>query len=212
MISLKKNQNVGVTMDAVLYKKLLLEQLYQPYIQCTHCPLGFLGRTHVVFGQGNPDASIMFIGEGPGKEEDLQGLPFVGRSGQLLNRVLKGFDLERSDVFITNIVKCRPPHNRQPLPIESNTCKNLLLLKQIKIIQPSIICTLGGPALSCLLEEDVKITKFRGRKLFYDSIPLLPTYHPAYILRNPQEINIFIEDISQVLELSNTLKKKILKS
>src|SRR5437870_4631307 len=123
-------------MNPKTYKQELLDKLYAPYKKCMECPLGNLGRTHVVFGEGNPDADLMFIGEGPGKEEDEQGRPFVGRSGKLLNHIFEIIGIHRKNVFITNIVKCRPPNNRKPLPIESNTCKSILLLNQIKIIRP----------------------------------------------------------------------------
>lgn len=188
-------------MNSKAYKQMLLDTLYAPYQQCTHCPLAGLGRTRVVFGQGNPDAHIMFIGEGPGRDEDLQGLPFVGRSGQLLNRVLEAVGIQRNEVFITNIVKCRPPNNRQPLPNETTICKNLLLLNQIKIVQPQIICTLGSSALSSLLESEVKITQLRGKLMSFDSITLVPTYHPAYVLRNPKEIKSLADDLLLITSL-----------
>ena len=165
------------------------------------CPLGNLGRTQVVFGQGNPDADLMFVGEGPGKDEDIQGKPFVGRSGQLLNRVFELLHIQRSEVFITNIVKCRPPNNRKPLPIESKTCKSILLLNQIKIIQPQVICTLGSAAIQSLLEKEVKITKIRGSEYSLGSIPIIPTYHPAYILRNPKELQSLIDDITKAYKM-----------
>lgn len=120
-------------MNAKMYKQNLLNELYKPYQQCIACPLGSLGRTNVVFGEGNPDAELMFIGEAPGREEDKQGRPFVGRSGQLLNRILELAGIKRPDIFITNIVKCRPPNNRKPLPLEINICKKILLSNQIKI-------------------------------------------------------------------------------
>jgi uracil-DNA glycosylase len=192
-------------MDSKAYKSMLLEALYDPYRQCHTCPLGTMGRTTIVFGHGNPDAHIMFVGEGPGRDEDLQGLPFVGRSGQLLNHIFDAVGIKREEVFITNIVKCRPPHNRQPAPGESNTCKQILLLNQIKIIQPKIICTLGASALTCLTNQDYKITKIRGKKLsFLDKI-LIPTYHPAYILRNPRELNAFADDLCFISRTSNSI-------
>lgn len=190
-------------MDAKIYKQQLLDALYAPYKKCMQCPLGGLGRTHVVFGEGNPDARLMFIGEAPGKDEDAQGRPFVGRSGQLLTRILQEIiGVQRMQVFITNIVKCRPPGNRKPFPIENKTCKNLLLLKQIKIIRPSVICTLGASAIEGLLEKEIKITKVRGTQLTFDSITLIPTYHPAYILRNPKELKTMISDIQMAYNLS----------
>lgn len=185
-------------MNAKMYKQSLLDELYRPYQQCTACPLGSLSRTHVVFGEGNPDAKLMLVGEGPGKEEDEQGRPFVGRSGKLLNRIFELIEINRSDVFITNIVKCRPPHNRKPLPLEMNTCKKLLLLNQIKIIRPKTICTLGSAATQGLLDQNVKITKIRGTCLqMMDSIHIIPTYHPAYILRNPKELQTLVDDIKK---------------
>jgi len=184
-------------MNAKMYKQNLLDELYRPYQQCAACPLGSLGRTHVVFGEGNPDANLMFIGEGPGRAEDEQGKPFVGRSGQLLNRILELAEIKRSNVFITNIVKCRPPNNRKPLPLEINTCKKILLFNQIKIIRPKTICTLGSAAIQGLLEKNVKITKLRGTVVQIDSINVIPTYHPAYVLRNPKELQTLLNDVKK---------------
>ena len=179
------------------FKLELLNQLYKPYYNCKACPLGTLGRKHVVFGEGNPDAKLMFIGEGPGKEEDLQGKPFIGRAGQLLNRSLEAIGIQRKDVFITNIVKCRPPNNRTPTPTESQTCKNLLLIKQIQIICPKVICTLGSAAIQGLLgKKTLKISQIRGKKILIEEIIVVPTYHPAYILRNPKELKILIADLA----------------
>lgn len=183
-------------MDTKTYKQQLLNDLYAPYTKCLKCPLGFLGRTNVVFGEGNPNADIMFIGEGPGREEDEQGRPFVGKSGQLLNKTFELAGINRADVFITNIVKCRPPNNRKPLPEESNACKKLLLKNQLKIILPKIICTLGAVAIQGLLEDyTLKITKIRGKMINWDNFTILPTYHPAYILRNPKELQSLVNDI-----------------
>jgi uracil-DNA glycosylase len=185
------------------YKQQLLTKLYEPYLKCTQCPLGFLGRKNVVFGEGNPDAKLMFIGEGPGNEEDIQGRPFVGRSGQLLTKILELIGLQRTDIFITNIVKCRPPNNRKPLPQESRVCKNLFLINQIRIIKPKTICTLGASALEGLLEEKLSITKFRGIPLTILETTVVPTYHPAYILRNPKELKTLISDIERAKNLSD---------
>jgi len=176
-------------------KDLLLNELYKPHRCCTNCPLGTLGRTNIVFGEGDADAKIMFIGEGPGQQEDEQGRPFVGRSGQLLTRVLETAGLKRSDIFITNIVKCRPPKNRKPSPNESKTCKQLLLLKQIGIIKPRVICTLGAAALEGLLEQPIRITQVRGRPIELGKITIIPTFHPAYILRNAKELPQLLKDI-----------------
>lgn len=189
-------------METKEYKQKLLDQLYEPYKKCLKCPLGSLGRTNVVFGEGNPNAAIIFIGEGPGKDEDSQGRPFVGKSGQLLNQLFALAGIDRSSVFITNIVKCRPPNNRTPLPNEMETCKNLLLLKQIKIIRPKIICTLGSAALQGLLNQSFKITQVRGSILSFENIIVIPTYHPAYILRNPKELPMLVKDIQSAINMS----------
>lgn len=191
-------------MEARDYKQHLLDILYKRYAGCTACPLGTLGRQNIVFGEGNPDATLMFIGEGPGQDEDVQGRPFVGRSGQLLTKTLESVGISRKDVFITNIVKCRPPNNRKPFPIESTTCKKLLLVNQIKIIRPRIICTLGASAIAGLLDrEDIKITAMRGKPLIFEGITIFPTYHPAYILRNPAELPTFRQDLLTVKELAS---------
>lgn len=191
-------------MDPRQYKEELLKALYEPYKKCLACPLGSLGRTTVVFGEGNADADLFFIGEGPGKNEDEQGRPFVGRSGQLLNRALSLVNLQRADVFISNVVKCRPPNNRAPTPLESVTCMNLLLFNQIKIIRPRIICTLGSIALNSLLGKSVSITKMRGIPLDWQGILVVPTYHPAYILRNQSQANTWLEDFKTIKKIIDT--------
>ncbi|OQA33869.1 MAG: Uracil DNA glycosylase superfamily protein [Candidatus Dependentiae bacterium ADurb.Bin331] len=195
-------------MDPKLYKQALLNELYEPYKNCTMCPLGSLGRKNVVFGEGDPDAGLMFIGEGPGRDEDLQGRPFVGRSGQLLTRTLASHQVKRENVFISNIVKCRPPDNRTPTELESTTCKKLLLEKQIKIIRPKVICTLGSTALVHLTGKEFKITKARGKIIEQNGMIIIPTYHPAYILRNASEITTFSNDIKFALEQAQLLQKK----
>lgn len=188
-------------MNIKTFKQQLLEQLYEPYRYCTMCPLGTLGRTNVVFGEGNPDAQLMFIGEGPGADEDAQGRPFVGRSGKLLTQTLHKAGIDRATIFITNIVKCRPPGNRLPTEEESTTCKNLLLIKQIKIIRPQIICTLGSLALQSLVGSNYKITQTRGKLINTDLATIIPTYHPAYILRNPTAMPLFEQDIKAAITL-----------
>jgi uracil-DNA glycosylase family 4 len=165
-------------------KARALDELRKAYIDnCTRCRLCSSGRTNVVFGEGKPDAELMFIGEGPGAEEDKQGLPFVGRAGQKLNEMINAMGLQRSDVYIANIVKCRPPENRAPRPDEIKTCLPYLE-HQIAIIQPKVICALGTVAAQTLLDNNTPISKIRGVFQDYRGIPLMPTYHPAYLLRN----------------------------
>jgi len=176
-------------------KQILLDDLFSPYKNCLACPLSSLGRTQVVFGSGNPGATLMLIGEGPGKNEDEQGLPFVGRSGQLLTRVLSDLGIKREELYIANIVKCRPPNNRAPLISELSVCKKLLLDKQIAIIKPKVICTLGSSATNALLEKKLSITKTRGSIQTYKDICLIPTFHPAYLLMNPKKISLFSLDL-----------------
>ena len=141
----------------------------------------------MVFGDGNPEAKLMFVGEGPGRYEDKQGIPFVGRSGKLLNKIIEAMGLQRTDVYIANVVKCRTPNNRAPTPEESGTCTSLLLWHQINIISPKVICTLGARASQGLLGADTKIGAVRGIFQDLDGIQVMPTYHPAYLLRNPSE-------------------------
>lgn len=199
-------QLVGKSLNIREQKQLLLDQLYAPLTNCHQCPLGSMGRSTVVFGKGNPNARIMLIGEAPGKDEDIQGKPFVGRSGKLLNEVLQTVGIQPEDTYITNIVKCRPPENRAPLPVEASACKKLLLHYQIQIIQPKVICTLGATAINYLLEEDLKITKIRGTKLQFKNVTIIPTYHPAYILRNKSQLIALKNDLEMVLECSNQQK------
>ncbi len=150
--------------------------------ECTRCRLSE-GRSRIVFGDGNPDADLMFVGEGPGAEEDRQGLPFVGRAGELLTAMIeKGLGLQRRDVYICNIVKCRPPENRTPLADEASTCRPFLD-GQIAAVRPRVIVALGKPATSLLLGRDVPITRVRGTWHEYRGIPLMPTLHPAFVLR-----------------------------
>jgi len=160
-----------------------LVELYETIHECTKCPLGFT-RTKFVFGFGNPRADILFIGEAPGRDEDLSGEPFVGRAGQLLDKMLAAIELSRHDVYIANILKCRPPENRDPLPEESDTCLPHLA-EQIRLIKPKLICALGRIAAQILLDTKTPLSKLRGR--FYDvgGAKMLATFHPAALLRNP---------------------------
>ena len=156
--------------------------------ECTRCRLSE-GRTQIVFGDGDPAAELMFVGEGPGEQEDLQGVPFVGRAGELLTRMIEGgLGIPRSTVYICNIVKCRPPGNRNPAADEVGACREFLD-GQIDAVLPKVIVTLGKPAASLLLGRDVAITRVRGQWHEYRGIPVMPTFHPAYILRQYTEQN-----------------------
>jgi uracil-DNA glycosylase family 4 len=180
------------------YKAKTLEQLRTAIGDCQRCKL-WPGRTHLVFGVGNPKAKLMFIGEGPGRDEDLQGEPFVGRAGQLLTDIItKGMGLRREDVYIANVVKCRPPENRNPEPDEVASCEPFLK-KQIDLIRPEIIIALGKFAVQTLLQTKAPITKLRGHWHSYHGIKLMPTFHPAYLLRNPGDKKLVWADIKKVI-------------
>jgi DNA polymerase len=170
---------------------------------CTRCKL-CERRNTIVFGDGNPNADLMFIGEGPGEQEDIQGLPFVGRAGELLTQMIeKGLGIPRSEVYICNIVKCRPPGNRNPLPQEVAACRPFLD-GQIDAVQPKVIVTLGKPAAGLLLGREVAITRIRGHWHDYRGIPLMPTLHPAFILRKytPENRRNVWEDLKAALTRS----------
>jgi DNA polymerase len=166
---------------------------------CTRCKL-CEGRTHIVFGVGNPRATLMFVGEGPGRDEDIQGEPFVGRAGQLLTKMIEAMGLKRQDVYIANIVKCRPPDNRYPEPEEVATCYPFLL-KQIAAIHPKVIVGLGNLAVQTLLETKTGITTLRGHFHDFHGFQLMPTYHPAFLLRNPNMKKPCWEDLQQVMQI-----------
>ncbi len=174
-----------------------LESVRTDLGDCTRCKLCGTRKT-IVFGEGNPRARLMFVGEGPGEQEDLQGRPFVGRAGQLLDKIIEAMGLKRDDVYIANVVKCRPPANRRPEPEEVAACEPFLF-RQIDTIAPEMIVALGATALECLLKSDAKITKVRGTFIDYRGRKLLPTYHPAYLLRNPPAKKDVWEDMKKVM-------------
>jgi uracil-DNA glycosylase family 4 len=165
---------------------------------CRRCKLA-PHRTHLVFGVGNPRAALVFVGEAPGRDEDLKGEPFVGRAGQLLTEIIvKGMRLRRDDVYIANIIKCRPPQNRNPEPDEVASCEPFLI-RQLELIRPKVIVALGNVATQVLLRTRTPITRLRGTWADYHGIPLMPTFHPAYLLRNPADKRLVWQDIRQVM-------------
>lgn len=182
-----------------------LEEVHEVLGDCTRCKL-HTGRKHIVFGSGNPNASLVFVGEGPGADEDEQGLPFVGRAGQLLTRMIEAIGLTRDEVYICNIIKCRPPLNRNPEPDEIASCEPFLI-GQLAAIQPRLICALGTFAAQTLLRTKEPISKLRGRFFSYQGVPLLPTFHPAYLLRNPNEKKTAWEDLKLLKQEYERLTK-----
>lgn len=176
-----------------------LSQIREVLGDCTRCKLHGLGRTKIVFGVGNPKAALMFVGEGPGGDEDRVGEPFVGAAGQLLTRIIEqGMKIPRSEVYIANIVKCRPPRNRDPEPDEVDACEPFLRA-QIRAINPRIVVALGRYAAQTLLRTSTPITRLRGVWADYCGIPVMPTYHPAYLLRNPAEKRAVWNDVQTVV-------------
>ena len=178
-----------------------LETLRQSMINCRNCPL-CTGRRNVVFGEGNPQADLMFIGEGPGFDEDKLGRPFVGKAGQLLDKMILAMQFTREEVYICNIVKCRPPDNRVPMPEEAAACLPYLV-KQIELVSPKVIVLLGATAAHYLLDKQEGITRLRGRWLDYQGIPVMPTYHPAFLLRKPEAKREAWIDLQQVMAKFN---------
>jgi DNA polymerase len=177
---------------------MTLEAIREEIGECTRCKL-HTGRKNIVFGEGDPKAVIVFVGEGPGSEEDQQGRPFVGEAGQLLTDIIeKGMKIKRAEVYICNIVKCRPPGNRNPEPDEVETCIGFVK-KQIRAINPRVIVTLGNVPTQNLLGTKQGITKLRGTWQTYEGIPVMPTFHPAYLLRSPGEKKKVWEDIQLVM-------------
>lgn len=167
---------------------------------CRRCKLHKLGRKQIVFGVGNPDADLMFVGEAPGADEDEQGIPFVGRAGQLLTKIIEAIGLTRDDVYIANVIKCRPPQNRNPEQDEVDTCEPFLF-RQIDTIKPKVIVGLGTFAARALLRTMDPISRLRGRVYDYRGAKLIPTFHPAYLLRNPSSKREVWEDMKLVRAL-----------
>jgi DNA polymerase len=180
-----------------------LRVLSEAAAACTRCRLAE-GRKTVVFGEGSPEARLVFVGEAPGAEEDRTGRPFVGRAGKLLTKIIEAIGYRREDVYICNVIKCRPPGNRTPMPDEILACSPFLH-EQLAVIRPKAVCALGGPASTTLLETKEGITRLRGRFFWYRDIPLMPTFHPAYLLRNPREKGRVWDDMKRLRDFLKTL-------
>jgi len=185
----------AATTDRAEALRLIKEDLGE----CTRCVLSRLGRKTIVFGEGNPNAELMFVGEGPGADEDEQGRPFVGRAGQLLNKMIEAMGLKREQVYIANVVKCRPPGNRTPEREETETCSPFLL-RQIAVIQPKAIVALGAVAARCLLGLNEPMAKLRGRWFDFRGTRLAVTYHPAFLLRDPRQKKETWKDLQMVMD------------
>jgi len=195
----KKGERVKKNSEAdVRNKEADLNRVWKDMTDCRLCRLGET-RHNLVFGDGDPHARVVFVGEAPGADEDQQGLPFVGRAGQLLTKIIEAMGMSRKNVYICNILKCRPPQNRNPLPEEISVCEPFLK-RQLEIIKPEVICALGTFAAKTLLKTEVPITVLRGRFHSYEGIKLMPTYHPAYLLRNPSAKKLVWEDVQLIMK------------
>ncbi len=196
-----ENQTSRVSEEAGAFassKESSLKDLRKEIGDCRKCRLS-KGRKNIVFGEGNQNAKIMFIGEGPGREEDIQARPFVGDAGKLLTSLINKMGFKREDVYIGNVVKCRPPSNRDPEEDEMSACSPFLE-KQIEIIKPEVIVALGRISSHFLTRSKIPISKLRGRFYDYKGIPVMPTFHPAYLLRNPKDKWLTWDDVQKVLE------------
>lgn len=179
---------------------MTLEDVRSMLGECRRCQLCET-RKNIVFGEGNPEAEIVFVGEAPGEDEDIQARPFVGRAGQLLTRIIEAMGLTRKDVYICNILKCRPPKNRNPQQEEIEACEPFVV-RQIDAIQPKVICALGTFAARTLLKKDIPVSLLRGQFQSFRGIQLMPTYHPAYLLRNPSAKKQVWEDVQKIMKLT----------
>lgn len=177
-------------------KEEVLQKIREAVTGCKRCSLGET-RTRAVFGEGNANADLVFVGEAPGYEEDRQGRPFVGEAGRLLTKIIHAMGLKREDVFIMNVLKCRPPKNRDPLPSEVALCIHYLR-EQLAIIRPKIICTMGRFATQALLDTTESLSRIRGKSFWYSNIEVIPTFHPAYLLRNPGDKKLVWEDMKTI--------------
>jgi len=187
-------------------KQELLDTLYEKEKNSPNSPLFVDGNTNIVFGEGDTNAIAMFVGEAPGRDEDIQGRPFVGRAGKLFDKALATCNLKRSEIYITNIVKTRPTNNRTPTEEEIKRCWPILE-EQINIIKPKIICTLGASAANAFLKQPIRITKMHGLAIPFKNMIIVPTLHPAYILRDPKKYPDFLGDLQFVSQLIKNLSK-----
>jgi DNA polymerase len=177
-----------------------LREIREDLGDCTRCKLHTLGRRQIVFGVGNPEADLMFVGEAPGADEDIQGIPFVGRAGQLLTKMIEAMGFKRDEVYIANVIKCRPPQNRNPEPDEVEQCEPFLF-KQIESIKPKVIVALGAFAAKALLKTTDPISRLRGRVYEYHGANLVPTFHPSFLLRSPDQKKYAWDDLKKALAL-----------
>jgi len=184
---------------APAHKAEALAAIQEEIGDCTRCPLAYAGRRKIVFADGDANARLMFVGEGPGADEDVQGLPFVGKAGQLLNNMIQAMGLKREQVYIANIVKCRPPANRTPEPVEANTCSQFLL-RQIDVVQPEIVVALGSTAATYLLGVKQSLSGLRGKWHSCRGAKLAVTYHPAFLLRDPRMKSEAWKDLQMVMK------------
>lgn len=192
------DRSAPAVLESSIAKKSGLDAVRELLGDCRLCPL-HRTRHSLVFGEGNPEAELVFVGEAPGADEDEQGRPFVGRAGQLLTKIIGAMGLKREEVYICNILKCRPPGNRNPQPEEIAPCESFLI-RQLEAIRPRVICALGTFAAHTLLKSEAPISVLRGRFHSYQGIPLMPTYHPAYLLRNPGAKKQVWEDVQMIMK------------
>jgi DNA polymerase len=197
--SLQALNQLGLPRSGIGVDRETLADIRADLGDCTRCRL-CKSRTHIVFGAGHPDAKLVFVGEGPGFDEDQCGQPFVGAAGQLLNKIIAAMNLSREMVYICNIVKCRPPDNRNPGPDEIRQCLPFLK-RQLATIKPRVICALGSVAARTLIETDTPISRLRGKFREVMGIPMMPTYHPAYLLRNPDKKRDVWDDVQQIMAM-----------
>ncbi len=199
-----KFEQIKFTSSEAKNKTEALKKLNLNYSKIENHPFSNFLKNKIVFGVGNPDSQLVFLGEGPGREEDLHGKPFVGRAGQLLTKIINAMGFNREDVYITNVIKCRLPNNRPPTSEEIEIEKKLILNEELKILSPKIICALGASAMQALLGQDLKISTARGNFFNLERTKIMPTYHPAYLLRNEKAKPLVWSDMKKILAELNS--------